>query len=215
MRPVVFTENDLNYVNRYDGVSHAEWNHTDGPVVALRRTIRAHYLAEQRYRCAYCRMEKKENHGLTWDVEHIIPKAVYPRFLYEPMNLAMVCKECNIAKSDKNVLCRTLSRHAPLPVTPDAYTIVHPHYDQYSEHFEIIVVGGKITHRPKNNHKARETFIVCDLVRFSYAFGEWEDFDYAIVKTFSEFVEACPPSATPEQIAAFMGTLRFTINADF
>jgi hypothetical protein len=56
---------------------------------------------------------------------------------------------------------------------------------------------------------------MCDLIRFSYAFGEWEDFNYAIVRTFSEFVEACPPSATPEQIAAFMGTLQFTVNADF
>lgn len=215
MRPVVFSGNNLNYVNRYDGVSHAEWNQTEGPIVELRKIIRGHYLVEQRYRCAYCRMEKKENHGLTWDVEHIIPKAVYPRFLYEPLNLAMVCKECNIAKLDKNVLCRGLSRNAPLPVNPEAYTIVHPHHDQYSEHFEIIVVSGRITHRPKNNHKAKETFIMCDLVRFSYAFGEWDDFNYAIVRTFSEFVEACPPSATPEQIAAFMGTLRFTVNADF
>ena len=215
MRPVVFVGDNLNYVNRYDGVSHTEWNQTDGPIVELRRTIRTHYLAEQKYRCAYCRMEKKENHGLTWDVEHIIPKAVYPRFLYEPLNLAMVCKECNTAKLDKSVLHRALSPRASLPINSDAYTIVHPHHDKYSEHFEIIIVAGKITHRPKNNHKAKETFIMCDLVRFSYAFGEWEDFNYAIVKTFSEFVEACPPNATPGQISAFMGTLRFTVNADF
>jgi len=56
---------------------------------------------------------------------------------------------------------------------------------------------------------------MCDLVRFSYAFGEWEDFNYAIVKTFSSFVERCPKDASKEMIAAFMSTLKFTVNADF
>ncbi|MBX8609508.1 hypothetical protein K5D65_20170 [Pseudomonas cichorii] len=215
MRPLIFSGNNLTYIARYDGVTHLEWNQTTGPVVEIRKAVRAHYLKEQRFLCAYCRMEKKEEHGLTWDVEHILPKSVYPRFLYMPLNLAMVCKECNIAKSDKDVLYRALSPRAELPINSEAYKIVHPHHDKYSDHFEIIVVEGKITHRPKNNTKAKETFFMCDLIRFSYAFGEWEDFNFAIVKTFSDFVELCPKDASKEMIAAFMGTLRFTVNADF
>ena len=215
MQPVVFAGADLDYVIRYDGSSHSEWNRTEGPVVALRKSIRVHYLREQRYRCAYCRMEKKENHGLTWDVEHIIPKAVYPRFLYEPLNLAMVCKECNIAKLDQEVLYRPLRAGLPLPDRSEDYKIVHPHFDIYSEHFEIIFVGGRVSHRPRNNNKAKETFLMCDLIRFSYAFGEWEDFDYEVVKKFSDFVDSCPPDASPGQISAFMRTIKFTDNRDF
>ncbi|MOA26398.1 hypothetical protein D3C78_1471900 [compost metagenome] len=160
-------------------------------------------------------MEKKENHGLTWDVEHIIPKATHPQFLYEPENLAMACKECNSAKLNKEVLSAPRLRLKKYPSNSGDYKIVHPHYDTYSEHFEIIVIEGRITHRPKNNHKAKETFLLCDLIRFSYAFGEWEDFNYAIVSKFSRFVESCPKDATKEQIAAFMRTLTFTVNADF
>ncbi|SEQ55808.1 TIGR02646 family protein [Pseudomonas sp. NFACC02] len=215
MQPVVFAGADLAYVVRYDGISHQEWNRTDGPVAELRRTVRVHYLRQQGYRCAYCRMEKKENHGLTWDVEHIIPKSVYPRFLYEPLNLAMVCKECNIAKLDQDVLHRRVGPGAVFPSRSEDYKIVHPHFDRYSDHFEMIVVGGRISHRPRNPLKAKETFLMCNLVRFSYAFGEWEDFNYEVVKRFSEFVESCPPDATRQQITSFMQTLRFTVNGDF
>lgn len=210
----MFEGESLTYVNRYDGVMHDEWNLTTGPILGLRKTIRAHYLKEQKYRCAYCRMEKKEDHGLTWDVEHVIAKSTHPRFLYEPLNLAMVCKECNISKSNQNVLSKSLSPKS-FPSHSNEYKIVHPHFDRYSDHFEVIIVGGRITHRPRNDHKAKETFIMCDLVRFSYAFCEWDSFDHAIVEEFDRYVRRCPDTARPNQVADFMKTLTFTINADF
>lgn len=215
MEKIEFSGGDAAFISRYDGVSHEQWNSTEGFIVNLRKTIRSHYLSQQKYRCAYCRMEKKEQHGLTWDVEHIIPKATHPKFLYEPENLAMACKECNIAKANKDVLVKPLSHSSSYPTKSEDYKIVHPHYDSYSENFELIVVEGRVTHRPKNSHKAKETFLMCDLIRFSYAFAEWEDFNHAIVSKFSHFVENCPKEATKEQIASFMRTLTFTIQADF
>ncbi|WP_315388124.1 HNH endonuclease [uncultured Stenotrophomonas sp.] len=215
MKAITFHGDDLLHVQSYDGVSHEEWDKTTGPIVNLRKSLRDHYLAEQSFRCAYCRSVKKETHGLTWDVEHVIPKSTHAKFMYEPCNLAMACKECNISKGNKNVLTKKLRAGQCMPTTPDSYVIIHPHYDAYSDHIEITNVDGKITHRPKNPHKGKETYLLCDLVRFAYKFAEWENFDVAIVDEFSRFVERCPTDATPAQIGAYMRTLRFTVKADF
>ncbi|MEE1901378.1 HNH endonuclease [Pseudomonas inefficax] len=215
MKPITFTGADSTFVNSYDGVNHGLWNSTKGPIVALRASIRTHYLEEQGYMCAYCRMLKREKHGLSWDVEHIIPKSEYPRFLFEPENLALACKECNLSKHDKNVLTRPLGDKAVYPTDRDSFTIIHPHYDTYSEHMEVAVIAGKVFHRPKNKEKGKETFIMCDLIRFSYEYGEWKDFSYGITKEVNDFLNKCPPDATPQEISRFLGMLSFTVNADF
>jgi len=215
VRAIIFGGDDLIHIQEYDGISYKEWDKTTGPIVKLRASLRKHYLAEQSFRCAYCRQEKKERHGMAWDVEHIIPKATHARFLYEPLNLAMACKECNIAKGDTNVLKKKLRANQGLPTESDEYIIIHPHHDRYSDHIEITRVNGKVAHRPKNKHKAKETFIICDLIRFSYEFAEWDDFDCAIAEEFGRFIERCPPTATPQQIGDFIKTLRFRLEADF
>jgi hypothetical protein len=215
MNPITFAGEDANYITSYNGVDHEIWNHTKGQIVALRHSIRTHYLDEQRFMCAYCRMERKERHGLTWDVEHIIPKSTHPRYLFEPENLALACKECNLSKLNKNVLVKKIAINAEYPRAPDSFTIIHPHYDTYSDHMEIAVLGKKILHRPKNRGKGKETFIICDLVRFSYEFSEWEDFNYAIVKEVSDYIKRCPVDATKDEIARFVSTLNFTVEADF
>lgn len=215
MRKIAFSGADAAYIKNYNGSEHTQWNHTSGPIVSIRDSIRQHYFLEQHFLCAYCRMEHKQRHGLTWDVEHIIPKATHPQFLYEPENLALACKECNISKDNKNVLTRQISKAASLPKNNSDYSIIHPHLDKYSDHMEIAVIENKVFHRPKNKDKGKETFILCDLIRFSYSFGEWEDFNYAIVKTVSDFINRCPTDAKPSEISRFMSTLRFTVEADF
>ncbi len=215
MQKISFSGADADFIKNYNGSDHTQWNDTTGPIVSIRSSIRNHYLLEQRFLCAYCRVEHKQRHGLTWDVEHIIPKAMHPQFLYEPENLALACKECNISKDNQNVLTRKLPKGTSLPRDRSDYLIIHPHHDKYSDHMEITVLENKIFHRPKNKDKGRETFILCDLIRFSYSFGEWEDFNYAIVKSVSDFIKRCPPDATPSEIARFMSTVKFTVEADF
>lgn len=215
MKAIQFSGANATYIGSYDGISHEIWNQTHGAIVDLRASIRSHYLKEQSFRCAYCRMEKKERHGLTWDVEHIIPKSTHPRYLFEPENLALACKECNQSKWDKNILSKKLTPDAPYPRKPEAFTIIHPHYDTYSDHIEITIVSRKVFHRPKNKGKGKETFITCDLIRFSYEFAEWEDFNYAIVKEVSDYLKRCPPDATKDEIERFTSVLNFTIEADF
>jgi len=215
MKKVEYVGLNKELVDSYDKTNHKIWNSTEGQIVEVRKFVRDHYLQEQGYRCAYCRIEKKEGHGMSWDVEHVLSKSLFPLFLFEPLNLVVACKECNTAKDDTNVLVKPKQRLTAYPSDKDSYTIVHPHLDTYSDHFEIIVVGKRRSYRMLNKHKARTTYLVCNLSRFDYQYAEWDDFDAEIVSQFSDFLDHCPKDATPDEVKRMLGHLRFVQKADF
>lgn len=62
MNKVTYDGPIKDFVDRYDGVSYKIWNSTDKEMTEVRKHIRDHYLKEQRFMCAYCRIEKKESH---------------------------------------------------------------------------------------------------------------------------------------------------------
>lgn len=210
MKKIEYTGSVEKFVEEYDKVNHKIWNEAKGPITEVRSAIRDHYLVEQNYCCAYCQIEKKETHGLTWDVEHIIPKAKYPQFLFEPENLAISCKECNIPKDDTNVLTKNLPKNAAFPSTSGDYCIAHPHFDRYEDHIEIVIIEKKRVYRVKTEDKGRQTYIACNLIRFDYKFGEWDCFESALIGTFSKFLDKCPKDANPEEIKRMLGHMKFS-----
>lgn len=214
MKKVEYTKEITDFIETYDNASYKIWNSTSGEIVKIRKYIRDHYLKEQNFCCAYCRIEKKESHGMTWDIEHILSKSEFPEFLFEPENLAVACKECNTPKDNHNILV-ALGKPKEFPRDKFEYTIIHPHFDIYSEHFEIIIIKGKRSYRLLNNQKARSTYIFCNLSRFDYQYAEWDAFDQAIVSEFSNFLDRCPPNATPTEIKRMLGHMRFSHNCDF
>jgi HNH endonuclease len=58
--------------------------------------IKAILRVETGDKCAYC--ESKISHVYFGDVEHILPKAVYPELTFEHENLTLVCAVCNNSK---------------------------------------------------------------------------------------------------------------------
>lgn len=215
MKKVEYEGDVKAYVDSYDLMSHGIWNDGTPEILKARGHIRLHYLREQDFRCAYCRIQKKEKHGMTWDVEHILPKSKYPEFLFEPENLAIACKECNGSKDDQDILQRGLGRKKQYPCASNAFTIVHPHYDKYSEHIEISIVEGKRRYRVLNKDKGKQTYIACNFFRFDFEYGEWESFDDAIVTYVSSFLDKCPVDATPQEIKRQLSHMSFVVNCDF
>ncbi|WP_175883719.1 HNH endonuclease [Burkholderia sp. BCC0044] len=215
MKKIEYTGKVAKFVQKYDGINHEIWNSTEKEIQEVRKEIREHYLGEQSYRCAYCRIEKKEKHGMVWDVEHILPKSLYPKFVFEPENLCLACKECNTPKDDCDVLNGEAAKRSAFPNKSGDYRIVHPHYDIYSDHFEVSVVGGRRRYRILNKGKARFTYMVCDLSRFDYKYAEWENFDNAIFTEISVFLDRCPKDSTPDEIKRMLGHLTFVTAANF
>ncbi len=146
-------EDDLIKTALDDGL---EWGCDE--LSALRGKIKRFYLDSQARRCCYCRRLNATNHGRAWDVEHVIARVLQHSFMFEPENLAVACIDCNSAKSDRVVLVRPRTQ---FPRRSDAYSIVHPHYDEWDEH----LMFGSYIYAPKSA-KGSRTIDVCKLYRF-------------------------------------------------
>src|SRR4030095_3789537 len=60
--------------------------------------LKRHLVRESHGKCIYC--ESKITHVYFGDVEHIKPKAVFPRERLRVANLALACAVCNNAKGN-------------------------------------------------------------------------------------------------------------------
>lgn len=189
-------------IDTYDLLDHTFWNKKVKELAPLRLNLRNHYLNEQKDRCCYCKMLKQEKHGLTWDVEHIVPKALFPIFLFEKYNLSLSCKECNEAKSNKSIFIDEKYNYKKYPHEADRYSIIHPHFDKYSDHMEIMMFPtGQIFHTPKSE-KGKTLFSHCDLVRFTMKSLNFENIDKSLLISFSSFIDNLP-TLTPDTAKAY------------
>jgi len=118
-------------------------------------------------------------------------------------------------KDNTDILVKPKAKLKKLPKRKEDYKIVHPHFDVYSDNFEIIIVKGRRMYRCKNGHKARETYLACNFFRFDYQFGEWDDFNSAIVEEFSDFLDKSPKNHTPVELKGSLGYLDFIEKTDF
>lgn len=133
-------------------------------LAGLRKRIKQFYLDEQNLCCCYCRRRNLTKHGRVWDIEHVVAQVLDANFVFEPENLAVSCIDCNSAKSDQVVLLKPATR---FPRTSGAYSIIHPHYDRWEDHF----VFGQIVYAPKSPKGAR-TLEMCKLYRYYQMEGQ-------------------------------------------
>jgi hypothetical protein len=115
-----------------DGPTKVASRWSDADVESVRREIKQHYIVEQEYLCCYCGIADPSTHGLDWDVEHIVARRRRPEFMFTPANLAVACRECNVHKGSKETLVDPACM--VYPTTGDAFLVVHPHFDDWSEH---------------------------------------------------------------------------------
>lgn len=137
-------------------------------LMALKGRIKSFYIATQASRCCYCdRHQGTENHRV-WDVEHIVDRAKYAWFLFTPRNLAAACPDCNLAKSETEVL-KTRGRKT-YPSSSADFKIVHPHFDNFDDH----IFRHRHIYIPKTP-KGSFTIYTCKLLRFAEKYIDWEN----------------------------------------
>lgn len=173
LSPVVYKgalKDKVDAFNALPDVSGSYWElTTDGALSDLKKAIKDHYLIAQDYTCAYCRQRIEVTHNGAWDAEHVVPKDTHPRFMFEPRNLCISCRDCNNNKSNKNVLVN--KRRVRYPDKSEDYLVFHPHYDDYDEHVSVLSVAG--FYLPKTD-KGRALVEVCGLLRFLYKFSSFQ-----------------------------------------
>lgn len=115
------------------------WN--DKALKPLKQRIRRLHFKLQKDQCCYCRKSLTGEFNMVIDVEHVLPQSVFPDLTFDPVNLSVACKRCNllIKKDDwsfvggLNALHVTVKRHRT-----DTYEIIHPNLDIYERHIEVL-----------------------------------------------------------------------------
>ncbi|ACH64104.1 conserved hypothetical protein [Aliivibrio fischeri MJ11] len=168
LNSVVFSDAESEQIQNKllcNGFSSENWSDKD--LDNIKKTIKNHYLKEQKNTCPYCKQKIKSNNGRHWDIEHIIPRSMTLSFMFEPLNLCMSCVDCNLAKSDKKVTNSKAKRN--YPIKSNSFSIVHPHLDNYHENIIVIKEGFYYVALKK---KGEKTIEFCKLNRF-YEFSEF------------------------------------------
>ncbi|WP_280375116.1 HNH endonuclease [Pseudomonas sp. BN515] len=152
--------------------SHTRWSDPD--LEAIRCEVRDFYRKEQRLNCAYCLNPVTARSAQGAHVDHIVPKSIYPQFMFEPKNLCVTCPDCNEYKSQREVLADPAIKTNPkkkYPTDKKNYRIFHPHLDDYSSN---IIKAGFLYF--ENSPEGGYTIYVCNLNRFTQQFGMSEEF---------------------------------------
>lgn len=167
LTPVIFSDESMVFINDYDGVNNDIWKGQGKEITKIRDELRRHYIPQQSGCCSYCRLDNPQNHGLTWDVEHIAPQGDFPQFLFEPRNLSLSCKDCNGAKNNKVVLDTSkVDTSVNYPSDGRFFYIIHPHFDDYEEHIKVERYGERFIYHPSEG-KGINTYKMCNLSRFT------------------------------------------------
>ena len=157
---IVYCEASAALVSRYEAdLERAATYWAEKEVTPVRKEIKAHYISEQQHLCCYCGLPDPAIHGLDWDVEHVVPQKRHPEFLFTQRNLSVACRECNGSKGAKETLVNP--RTSAYPSTSDAFLVVHPHFDEWSDH----ILRDHLTYAAFTD-KGRWTIKECRLNRF-------------------------------------------------
>lgn len=147
---------------------HSYWSTKDAAdqklIKKFKAEVKEYYWYQQLRRCCYCSIELSKPQN-TYDAEHIIDKGQHPQFMFDTRNLAAACKPCNNTK-DQNWVLASADVPADIPANSEDYSILHPHLDEWDDHF---VYDGFNRVIPKPDTKGAETLRVCGIHKLNAA----------------------------------------------
>ncbi|WP_394884253.1 HNH endonuclease [Clostridium butyricum] len=128
---------DINYINIIKG--ETDWK--KAALQPIKDDIRDYLYQINDNKCYFCK-SKIDNATNNETIEHIISKDKCPNFTFKPENLTMACSDCNRIKNDDDVLNSSITNPENLdfynyPSQSNDYIIVHPYFDEYSDHIDI------------------------------------------------------------------------------
>ncbi|MCI8362163.1 MAG: hypothetical protein HFJ41_03380 [Clostridia bacterium] len=145
--PSILTNNKKKWTDEYlDALNRKRPLTTTIQYRYRHKQIKEALLAETNEKCAYC--ECKIKHISYGDVEHILPKSIYPELYVEWSNLTLSCEICNRSgKHDYN------NKADPL---------LNPYIDEPSQH---LLALGPMLMNYKGSRKGFITIKILDLNR--------------------------------------------------
>lgn len=148
--------------NSKHGIYAGDWNSNKMYIKSFKNNLRLDMYRKQNKLCAFCRIHIPSA-CVPMHCEHIVYKNAHPQWTFLPENLCVACPLCNVNKGTTEVLSNP--RTKVYPKTSAGFKIIHPMYDKYSDHIELI---GGILYRGKTD-KGVFTINTCCLHRVELA----------------------------------------------
>jgi hypothetical protein len=109
------------------------WDNQD--LQYLKDKIRDYFINCSIPRCCYCYKSFVGQHRLDIDTEHILPQSFYKDLIFEPLNLNIACKRCNMTiKKERLDFITDISSMGTDYFKSQHYKFIHPNLDIYTDH---------------------------------------------------------------------------------
>ncbi|MFO4650249.1 HNH endonuclease [Vibrio cholerae] len=142
-----FTDLEKRSMQEASIIGHTGWD-KNASLISLKDKIKNFGLIKTASRCCYCGRNMHGEFRMNIDIEHILPKSIFPKQMFKGKNLSVSCKRCNmnIKKSKIDFLEGINSGHTGTLLRSRYYKIIHPNLDNYDAHLLLITwqVGRKV-----------------------------------------------------------------------
>lgn len=128
--PYIFNEDEKAIIDSYYH-TYSDWNNPK--LKDIKDNLKQFLRYQQDNECCYCRQPLGFDNRLV-DIEHIVDKKDHDTFGFESKNLALSCPACNSCKTQQETLVDPSVTN--YPIDSNSFQIIHPYYDNYSEHIE-------------------------------------------------------------------------------
>ena len=145
-----------------NGVTAKHWDSKKKYIRSFKKNLREDMYEKQHKLCAYCRIHIPLA-CVPMHREHIVYKDNHPQWMFLPQNLCVVCPTCNGFKGTTEVL--EDPKTTTYPKVSTGFKIIHPMFDKYSEHIELV---GGVLYKGKTS-KGVFTIETCHLYRVGLA----------------------------------------------
>ena len=148
--------------DKEQGLVAEDWDSQKTYIKSFKKNLRNDMYKKQNKLCAFCRIHVPLA-CVPMHREHIVYKNKHPQWTFLPENLCVACPSCNEYKGTTEVLVDPQT--STYPNVGDGFKIIHPLYDRYSDHIELL---GGVLYRGKTD-KGVFTIEKCHLHRVGLA----------------------------------------------
>lgn len=93
-------------------------------------------LGEQ---CCYCRKNTHGEFNMVLDIEHVLPKKHFARYMFSVFNLSVSCKRCNMNVKNEDIsFIIDIDAIIKKPQNKELYKFIHPNLDDYFAHIQYL-----------------------------------------------------------------------------
>lgn len=128
--PYIFDEEEKKVISENYN-SDKDWSKSK--LTPIKNNLKQYLRYVQKNQCCYCKQDLGFDYRQV-DIEHIVDKNDHWSFGFEPKNLALSCPACNSCKTNQESL--EDANVIQYPDNGDGFVIVHPYYDNYSDHIK-------------------------------------------------------------------------------